>query len=123
MGTHLLLVISSLGVGIALLGLAPTMLVAVAISALTGVANGYVVILFMTWLQERTPKEMMGRTMSVLMLASVGLNPISNACAGMVATISLTGLMVGAGLLMTLEVLLSALHPATRSLEPMQAPD
>jgi hypothetical protein len=117
MGSCLLVVTSVLGIGLALLGVAPSTLPAVLIACCIGAANGYVVILFLTWLQIRTPAALLGRTMSLLMLASLGLNPVSNALAGALSSLSVTSLFIGAGTLMTIVVLLSALNPAARSME------
>ena len=40
-----------------------------------GIMGGYANILFTAWLQGRTPQAMMGRVMSLLMVASIGLSP------------------------------------------------
>ena len=47
-----------------------------------GVLNGYLGILLITGLQRSTPKEMMGRLMSMILLANLGLMPLSQAIAG-----------------------------------------
>ena len=79
---RLLLVTSVLGLGLVVLGLASSTLVAAAVGLVMGVSDGYVVILFITWLQVRTPPAMLGRTMSLLMFAGMGLSPLSLALAG-----------------------------------------
>ena len=45
--------------------------------------------MFTTWLQARTPQKVMGRVMSLLMIASIGLSPISNAVSGALIKLSL----------------------------------
>jgi hypothetical protein len=60
---------------------------------------------------------MMGRVMSLIVLAEVGLNPISNALAGMVGDLSVTALFVGAGSLLTLVALLAALNPEMHAVD------
>lgn len=117
MGSSLLLVTSVLGIGLALLGTATSTPLAALIAGGMGMANGYVVILFMTWLQTRTPAAMLGRTMSLLMVAALGLNPLSNAVAGVASGFSVPAFFAGAGILMTVMVLLSALNPAVRSMQ------
>ncbi len=67
-----------------------------------GTGNGYLGIMLFTTLQQRTPKEMMGRLMSLVLLANIGLMPISQALAGVVSRWNLTVLFVfaGAGILL-----------------------
>ena len=99
-----------------LLGLVSSTVVAAAISAVMGISDGYVIILFMTWLQTRTPAAMLGRMMGVLMFAAVGLAPISTALAGLVVQISPTLLLVGAGSLLTLLVVVMAFNPVVQAM-------
>ena len=72
-----------------------------------------------TFLQRKTPKEMLGRVMSMVMLAGVGLVPISQALTGAFIKLSLTGLFVGAGSLMLLVTVWMALQPLTRTIHQM----
>jgi hypothetical protein len=51
---------------------------------LLGAGNGYIAILMFTWMQTNTPKDMLGRMMSMVMLAGNGLVPISQAISGAV---------------------------------------
>jgi MFS family permease len=87
-----------------------------ALMLLLGVGNGYIGLLMFTWIQGRTPKEMLGRMMSMLMLASTGLVPISQAIAGFVSRWSLTGLFFLAGLLVIGLAFWSSLQPAMKLL-------
>jgi MFS family permease len=64
---------------------------------LLGLGNGYIVILVLTWIQSRTPRDMLGRMMSMLMLTNTGLSPVSQAASGAVMKVSFTGLFVLAG--------------------------
>jgi hypothetical protein len=61
-----------------------------------------------TWMQVRTPREMLGRMMSMMMLSNTGLVPISQAISGAVSKWSLTILFAGAGVLILLVTLLTA---------------
>ena len=90
-----------------------------------GAANGYVVILFVTWLQIRTPEAMLGRMMSLLMFAALGLNPIAMSLAGAFIELNLTATFVVMGSLLTVITLLSALNPAVRAMGvvPAKTPD
>jgi hypothetical protein len=61
---------------------------------LLGLGNGYVTIILFTWIQTRTLKTMLGRIMSLLMLSSAGLVPISQALSGAVGAWNLTLLLL-----------------------------
>lgn len=64
---------------------------------LLGLGNGYIAIMLFTWMQLSTPKAMLGRMMSLMMLSNVGLVPISQAISGAVSRWSLTALFAIAG--------------------------
>jgi MFS family permease len=86
-----------IGLSMMLLGVVPEVGLAAIVAAVMGLAQGYIVIQFITWLQERTPPHMLGRTMSLLMFAVVGLAPLSSAMAGALIQLSVTAVLVGAG--------------------------
>ena len=67
-----------------------------------GVMGGYTNIMFTAWLQARTPQRVMGRVMSLLMIASIGLSPVSSAVSGGLIKLSLGWVFVGAGAMMAL---------------------
>ena len=117
MGIVLGVIWSALGLGIIALGLAPTTTAAAAIALLMGVAEGYVVILFITWLQRRTSEDMLGRMMSLLMFASIGLQPLSNMLTGALVQHNANMLFVTFGAMMIGFTLLFLLNPAVRSME------
>jgi MFS family permease len=87
-----------------------------ALMLLIGVGNGYIAILMFTWIQQRTPKEMLGRMMSMLLLSNIGLTPVSQAVAGAVSKWNLTGLFFSAGGLMVILSVWIFTQPALRSL-------
>ncbi len=87
-----------------------------------GLANGYVGIVFVTWLQMRTAPEMLGRMMSLLMFASAGLLPISNLLTGALIGLNTVWFFVASGLLMTLIVLLTMRNPALRAMGIAEVP-
>ncbi|WP_291834315.1 MFS transporter [Limimaricola sp.] len=82
-----------------------------AMLAAVGLGNGYLAILLYTWLQGHTPRRMLGRVMSMLMLANIGLVPISQAVSGAVAAQSLTALLGGSGLAVAALAAWTMLHP------------
>jgi hypothetical protein len=89
--------VAGFGAGMASLTWAPSLsvagLVLVAIGALAGVAN----VMVVSWIQTSVPPALLGRTMSLLLLTSVGLAPLSYAAAGVLATAGVAWLFVGAG--------------------------
>ena len=69
---------------------------------LLGIGNGYVAIILFTWIQTYTPKDMLGRMMSLITFSSTGLAPISQAVAGVVSKWDLTLLFALSGALVLL---------------------
>jgi MFS family permease len=116
MGTMLLLIVSVMGFGIALMPLLPSTAVTAVVTLLMGMANGYTTIALFTWMQKRIPQALMGRVMSLILFSSVGLAPISNALAGAILQINLNLLFIGGGLLMAAVSLLAILLPAVRQM-------
>lgn len=88
-----------------------------------GIGNGYIGLVMFTWIQQRTPREMLGRIMSMVMLASMGLVPLSQALSGAVSRWNLTGLFALAGGLILLTALWAAFQPALKSLSSEMAGD
>ena len=66
LATVLLSVMSMMGIGVAVTGVAPSTLVAALASLVMGIANGYNNILLITWLQNRISPAMTGRIMSLI---------------------------------------------------------
>lgn len=122
-GPIMMLLISLAGLSAAATGLVYTTAVAVVISVLIGLFLGYTNLTFMSWVQRRIPRQLMGRVMSLMMFSSLALTPISMAAAGAVVTISLTGTFAVAGLGMAGLALLSLLSGTIRrmGLEPTVA--
>lgn len=102
----------SMGIGLALLGVLSSVVPATAVAALMGMGQGYVVIQFITWLQLRTEPHMLGRMMSVLLFAVVGLSPLSSTVAGALIQWSAAWVLIGAGILMVGIVGIAALSPS-----------
>lgn len=115
LGTVSLSVLSLMGIGLAVIGISPSMYIAAAAALLMGTANGYANILMITWLQQKVAPEMTGRIMSLVMFAAVGLNPISTALAGILIGLNPTVLLICAGILMTFFTLSAAVSPAVRA--------
>jgi MFS family permease len=81
-----------------------------------GLGNGYIAIILFTWMQSHTPKDMLGRMMSIVVLSSSGLVPVSQAISGAVIRWSLNSLFITAGVLCVLATFWAAFQPGLRSL-------
>lgn len=79
---------------------------------LVGLGNGCLAIILITWMQTRAPREMLGRMMAMMMLASTGLVPISQAIAGALGKWNLTMLFAIPGALVLLTTVRMAFHPS-----------
>ncbi len=104
------------GLGIAALAPVHSTLVAATLTAGAGVALGYGNLLGLSWSQARIPPHLMGRVMSIILLGSVGLVPISELLAGAAIQVSLEGMLVVAGVAMAVFSLGSLLSPTVRNL-------
>jgi MFS family permease len=78
---------------------------------LLGLGNGYLIIIVLTWIQSRTPKEILGRTMSMLMLSTTGFSPVSQAISGAAIKGNIILLFAAAGTLIFLVPLAVANRP------------
>jgi MFS family permease len=85
------------GIGVASVGVLPSLVLAAIVMAITGVGTGVINTYGISWLQRRTLPAMQGRVMSLLMLASVGLLPLSYAASGVLAQVNATLLFLIAG--------------------------
>ena len=85
------------GTGFALLGFAPNVVIAVALVTMIGVEGGIGNVVFGTWLQMRAAPDMLGRVMSLVGIANVGLTPVSFALSGALVDVdpTLTFLLAG----------------------------
>lgn len=106
-----IMLIAAFGLVIGAMGFIYSTWVDFGLLLLLGFGNGYFAIILITWMQTRTPKEMLGRLMALVMLAGTGLAPISQAIAGVVSKWDLTLLFVIPGMLVLLVTVWMALNP------------
>ena len=116
LGSLLLIVISVLGLGLVIIGFSSSLWLAVLTSVSMGIANGYVNILFITWLQSHTPTHLLGRVMSFMLFASVGLVPLSLALSGALIQWNSTLLLAASGTLLMMLTLWAATIAPVRSM-------
>ena len=112
------------GIAFAALAFTTSTIGAIAVAAVVGAAIGYTNVSFITWVQLRIPRQLMGRVMSFLMFGSLALVPISIAIAGVLVEVSLDGVMLIAGLGMaalSFVTLLSARVRRMGEIPPLEA--
>jgi MFS family permease len=97
-----------------LIGLAPNVWTTALAAAPLGAAVGVLQVSGMAWLQRRSEPAFLGRVMSLVMFAIMGLTPISYALAGAIAEIGLPVLFVGAGASVLLLAVSTAVTPVWR---------
>ena len=90
----------AIGIGIGMLGVASTLLVACAIALPVGVAAGYLGVAATTAIQNQTPLDMQGRMSSLLMFAFFALDPVSQGLSGLLVSAGIVPLFSTAGALM-----------------------
>jgi MFS family permease len=112
----LLAALAAFGVAIGSMGFIRATPVLLVIMAVLGLGNGYLVIMALTWIQSRTPREMLGRMMSMVMLTNTGLSPISQAITGAVIKWDIRILFVAAGAGLFLMSIWAARQPAFKIL-------
>lgn len=125
LGVMLLTADTLIGLAVASLSVVHSLAVGAAILVMVGVLQGSLQISMLTWLQRRSPHSLMGRTMSLVMFAFLGVAPLAAALAGLlVNTLSLTGLLAGSGALFSAIALACLTRPSLRAirLEPVAQP-
>ena len=117
LGVTLLLLDGVIGLLMPLLGMITTSWQGAAVTAVIGVLGGFVNVTVYTWVQQRVPQAMLGRTMSIFMFVVMGLTPLSAAVAGWLADwLPLGVLFTGAGLFLAAAALLAWLLTPMRAL-------
>jgi MFS family permease len=117
LGMTLLLVDGSIGLLLVPLGGITASWQGVLINIVIGVLGGFVQVAVFTWIQQRVPRELLGRTMSLFMFIFMGLAPLAAALAGWIAgRVALATLFGGAGLCLAGTALLAWLFTPIRAL-------
>lgn len=105
-----------IGAFLAPIGLLPRLWMIAGSLLLMGLSAGFANVHIAAWIQQRIAIEVRGRVMSVLMLAVVGLMPVSLALAGVLVAWSLPRMFLIAGGLMVLVTVASALQKPVRQI-------
>ncbi len=88
-------------------GFAPHVWVAAGLTLILGLLNGIVDLIYLSWVQRNVVPDMLGRVMSLVMLTSAGISPLSFAVAGVLAQIDVRLLYGLAGALLFVVALVS----------------
>ncbi len=112
----MVLLFGAYGVVVGSLGLITSTWIDFGLLLFLGLGNGYLAVMLITWMQSRTPKEMLGRMMALVMLAGTGLAPVSQALAGALSKWNLTLMFEVPGALVLLLTLWIAFQPALEDL-------
>jgi MFS family permease len=119
-GSLMLGLFSVSGICLGMMAFVHSTVVALVIAVAAGTILGYTNITYITWIQRRIPRSLMGRVMSLLMFSSMALVPISMAVSGALVEISLDGVLIVGGLGMAGLALTGLLSASVRrmGLEP-----
>lgn len=88
---------SVLGIGLATYGFVPDVIMAVVLSVFMGIGVGIFNIMLVPWFQKEAPPHMLGRIMSLMTFASVGVMPFSFALSGMLVDLHAPAMFMVAG--------------------------
>ncbi|WP_322403236.1 MFS transporter [Massilia luteola] len=122
LGMTLLLVDGIVGLLLVPLGLITASWQGMLINVLIGVLGGFVQVAVFTWIQQRVPRELLGRTMSLFMFVFMGLAPLAAALSGWIASrVALPTLFGGAGACLAGAALLAWLFTPMRALRDAPA--
>jgi MFS family permease len=116
-GRLLLLVSTAIGLCLGCIGLVNSAPLLGAVLFFMTLTAAFLNVQLIAWFQQRVERAMMGRVMSVLMFASVGLMPFSLAAAGVAVKWSLPGTFIIAGAMVLLVTLLAAAHRPVREID------
>jgi predicted MFS family arabinose efflux permease len=98
-----------------LLGVAPSLPVAIALIVVMGAAAGQVNVIASAWLMRRTDPALIGRVMSLLIVSSAGVSPVSLAVAGALAQVSVPLVFTTSGALMLLAAIAALANRTMRA--------
>jgi hypothetical protein len=99
---------ASLGLEVAAFSLVSNLPAATALALAIGGSASCLAVINVSWLQERSEAALTGRVMSLALFATVALDPISFALAGVLVEVNLRAMFLGAGALLLLTATLGA---------------
>jgi MFS family permease len=85
-----------MGIAVGCIALAEVAWVVMALALAIGLAVGFLNVRIVAWLQARTPEDMIGRVMSLVMIGGVALSPLSMAVSGVLVDVGAASLLFAA---------------------------
>jgi MFS family permease len=120
-GTTLLVVDVVVGLLLLPLGLATALWQALLLLLPLGILAGYMQVAVYTWVQQRAPRDQIGRTMSIFMFIFMGLTPLSAAVVGwLLRHLDLATLFSASGLFLISTATLAWLTTPIRRIEVLK---
>jgi MFS family permease len=116
-GWLLLIVSVVVGICTASIGFLSQMWSLLPILFVMSASAGFLNVHLLAWFQQRVDRAMLGRVVSVLMFASLGLMPLSLAAAGVAVQWNLRGMFAGAGALVLVVTCVAALQRPVREID------
>ncbi|MGW1197386.1 MFS transporter [Streptomyces sp. NPDC002536] len=108
--------VAAIGAGMAGLAAVTHVVAATAVVSLIGLGSAFLGVVVVATLQERVPEQLLGRVMSLVVLATVALDPFSYVVAGFLLPYGTTMLFLVCGSAVLACAVLVAASPAIRSL-------
>ncbi|WP_329558229.1 MFS transporter [Streptomyces uncialis] len=108
--------VAAIGAGVAGLAAVTHVVAATAVVSLVGLGSGFLGVVVVATLQERVPKHLLGRVLSLVVLATVAFDPFSYLIAGVLLPYGTTTLFLVCGSAVLAGAALVAASPAIRSL-------
>jgi MFS family permease len=105
------------GAGMSVIGFLHQVWAIAAILAVIGLGSGLVSVHLQAWFQARVDRALLGRVLSVLMFAAVGLIPFSYVLAGALVEVNLTVMFVASGAILLLVTGIAAMNRAVRAID------
>jgi MFS family permease len=113
-GAIVVLLFAAFAAGLSVFAWVTSTWTAVPVIALMGIGNGYLGVAVVTHLQRSVRPEMIGRMMSLFMVAMFAVMPLSQALSGVVVKASVEALFLGAAAGMLLSGVLALSRPEVR---------
>ncbi|MFE7120016.1 MFS transporter [Streptomyces sp. NPDC057654] len=108
--------VAAIGAGVAGLAAATHVVTATAVVSLVGIGSAFLGVVIVATLQERVPERLLGRVLSLVVLATVAFDPFSYVIAGVLLPYGTTTLFLVCGSAVLACAALVATSPAIRSL-------
>ena len=115
-GALIILDMSIFGASLLVYALTPSLAAALVVTAVSGLVDSYLVVTLISWLQSRVANALLGRVMSMMMLFTNGLAPVSAALAGALIRFSAEGVLAACGTILMVMTVVFSFTPFVRNL-------